>query len=256
MYMNSMGLNGKEGNAAATGAFQAGPGYQWQVDQAQEGAARAANKIGGAYGGTAQDTAVRLSSNLANQEYGKWQTNLQGFQGAAQNAVSGQAGALNNLAGTYQNQAGTTSQLYANQGKDLGTINQNQGNAEADLYKGLGKDQASIWSDSAKGVSANEMATGQALSNVAANQGTNLATIDTGFGQSMANNYQNYANNMTTGVNNYYAGLIPAGQQGFQAGQTAAANKVGAGMGIANMAASAMGSGMGSGGLFTKMWGG
>ena len=33
MYMNSLGLNGAAGNTAATNAFQAGPGYQFQMDQ-------------------------------------------------------------------------------------------------------------------------------------------------------------------------------------------------------------------------------
>src|SRR5205085_2489431 len=62
MYSNSLGINGAEGNAAARGAFQAGPGYQWQVEQATDAAQRAANKIGGLYGGNTTDAVTRLGS--------------------------------------------------------------------------------------------------------------------------------------------------------------------------------------------------
>src|SRR5215470_341683 len=33
-YGDALGLNGAEGNARAAARFQAGPGYQWSVDQA------------------------------------------------------------------------------------------------------------------------------------------------------------------------------------------------------------------------------
>ena len=75
------GAQREGGQRSRDRAFQAGPGYQWQVDQAQQGASRQANKIGGAYGGNAQDTAVKLSSNLANQEYGNWQNQAPGLPG-------------------------------------------------------------------------------------------------------------------------------------------------------------------------------
>src|SRR5712664_2708096 len=46
LYMNSLGINGPEGNANAVGAFQASPGYAWQRDQAIEATARNANRFG------------------------------------------------------------------------------------------------------------------------------------------------------------------------------------------------------------------
>src|SRR6266853_5262086 len=36
LYMNSLGVNGAAGNAAAQSAFQASPGYDWSRDQAIE----------------------------------------------------------------------------------------------------------------------------------------------------------------------------------------------------------------------------
>src|ERR1051326_8447772 len=40
LYLNSLGINGSAGNDAAVKAFQAGPGYQWGVDQAEQGVLR------------------------------------------------------------------------------------------------------------------------------------------------------------------------------------------------------------------------
>src|SRR5688572_13647828 len=40
MYANALGLNGPNGNATAQSAFQAGPGYQFGVDQALQSVQR------------------------------------------------------------------------------------------------------------------------------------------------------------------------------------------------------------------------
>jgi hypothetical protein len=241
MYNNSLGLNGAEGRDAARGAFQAGPGYQWNVDQALDQSARAANKMGSAYGGNANDATTRLASNLANQEYGNWQNRLQGFQGAAQNAVSGQAGVLTNLANLYQNEGNTTSQLNVGQGKDT----------------------ASLYANAASGVANNDMAAGTALSGLASNQGSNLASLNTNYSQSQANNTLNYANNMAGAFNNFYQTTIPSMQQGMMAGQQAAGNRMGAIMGGVQLAGQALGGFMGlptagggsiGGSIFSKLW--
>src|SRR5258706_15039579 len=77
MYMNSLGLNGAGGNADATGAFQASPGYNWQRDQAIEATARNANRFGA--GGNELAALTDRANNLANQEYGNSQDRLAGF---------------------------------------------------------------------------------------------------------------------------------------------------------------------------------
>ena len=86
MYQNALGLGGAQGRADAQAAFQAGPGYQWSVDQAAQQAQRAGNRTGQTFGGNTQSAIARQSQNLANQEWGNWVQNLQGFQGAAQRA--------------------------------------------------------------------------------------------------------------------------------------------------------------------------
>jgi hypothetical protein len=68
MYMNSLGLNGPGGNTAALSAFQTGPGYQWNVDQATSQAARAANRTGKTLNGKKVDAQNRLAQNMANPE--------------------------------------------------------------------------------------------------------------------------------------------------------------------------------------------
>lgn len=138
MLANSYGLNGAAGNAAATGAFQAGPGYQWQVDQATDAASRKAASLGMAASGNTLDAITRLGSNLANQEYGNWQSGLAGLgaQGlAANNAVT----ANNGQAAGYQYGAGSAgAQLQQQTGGLLASLYQNQGNQDAALNGNLG----------------------------------------------------------------------------------------------------------------------
>ena len=155
MLANSEGLNGAAGNAAATAAFQAGPGYQWQVDQATDAAARKAASLGMAGSGNTLSAITQLGSNLANQEYGNWQSGLSGLgtQGlTANNAVSGN----NVAAGGYQYGGGTTGAALSQQlGGGIGTLDAAQGNQ---------------------------------LGTVQSNLGTSLANEQTGYGNALVNN--------------------------------------------------------------------
>src|SRR5882762_8415941 len=90
LYMDSLGVNGPGGNANATGAFQASPGYNWQRDQAIEATARNANRFGA--GGNELAAVTDRANNLANQEYGNWQNRLAGFVNPELTATSGAAG--------------------------------------------------------------------------------------------------------------------------------------------------------------------
>lgn len=112
MLSNALGLGGAEGTATARDAFQAGPGYQWQVEQSTDAAQRAANKVGQLYGGNTTAAVTELGSNLANQEWGNWIKNLQPYQGAANQGAQAQSSVLANLAAMYgqQGQAGANIQ--------------------------------------------------------------------------------------------------------------------------------------------------
>src|SRR5258706_15367901 len=121
MYMNSLGLNGAGGNANATGAFQASPGYGWARDQAIEATARNANRFGA--GGNELAAVTDRANNLANQEYGNWQNRLAGFVNPEQSAVSGAAGGQ--------------AQGYTNKGNAYATDAQNRVGVAGNVTSGL-----------------------------------------------------------------------------------------------------------------------
>lgn len=171
MHANSLGLNGAAGNQAATGAFQAGPGYQWQVDQATDAAARKASALGITASGNTLDAITRLGSNLANQEYGNWQTQLNGL---------GQQG-----------QAAATSQLGAYQG--LGNLSAQQGSALATLGQNYGQNQASAYNDA-----------GKTLASLGYSQGKDTAGLYQGLGNTLAGVNQNAVNQTSSAM--YSAG--------------------------------------------------
>lgn len=118
MYLDALGVNGAGGNARATSAFQAGPGYQWQVDQATDAAARKAASLGVAAGGNTLDAITRLGSNLANQEYGNYLTRLGDAGktgiGAMTTAAGGQANGWNSLANLFTGDASNRINLAGN----------------------------------------------------------------------------------------------------------------------------------------------
>src|SRR5262249_30273196 len=109
LYQDALGVNGTDAGAAARGAFQTSPGYEWARDQATDQALREANAKGISLGGNAVDAVTRLSSNLANQEWGKWLDRLQGFVSpelqATTSAAGGQSAGQGAIAGLWQNDA-------------------------------------------------------------------------------------------------------------------------------------------------------
>lgn len=106
MYSNAIGLNGAEGNAAATGAFQAGPGYQFQLDQGTQAALRGASAAGMLNSGNTLTALSQYGQGLANQEYGSWLDRLSGASSQGLQAAGGQATGYGGLANLYQGTAG------------------------------------------------------------------------------------------------------------------------------------------------------
>jgi len=103
---NALGLNGAEGNAAATDAFQAGPGFQFALDQGNQAAMRQASAGGAINSGNTLAALTQFGTGLANQEYGSWLDRLSGASGQGLQAASGQGGALGGVANLYQSTAG------------------------------------------------------------------------------------------------------------------------------------------------------
>lgn len=90
--LDALGVNGPAGNSRAVSAFQAGPGYQYAVDQSLEGVKRSANASGDPLGGNTLAALSDRAGNLANQEYGNWLTRLQGYVQPELSATGAQAG--------------------------------------------------------------------------------------------------------------------------------------------------------------------
>jgi hypothetical protein len=121
LYSNALGVNGPQGNAAATAAFQAGPGYQFQFDQGMDALNRRRAAGGMLNSGNADVDAIKFGQGTANQEYQNWLKNLQtggqmGLQ-ATGAAAQGQGQGYTNLANLAQqyglNQTGVTGNVLS-----------------------------------------------------------------------------------------------------------------------------------------------
>lgn len=105
MQSNALGLNGAAGNDAATGAFQAGPGYQFAMDQGTQAALRGASAAGMLNSGNTLTALTGYGQGLANQEYGGWLDRLAGQSQQGLQATTGQANGYSGLSSLYQNTA-------------------------------------------------------------------------------------------------------------------------------------------------------
>lgn len=105
LYGDALGLNGAEGNANATSAFQAGPGYSFALDQGTQAALRGASAAGMLNSGNTLTALTGFGQGLANQEYGSWLDRLKGTSDTGLTAASGQASGYGALSDLYQGTA-------------------------------------------------------------------------------------------------------------------------------------------------------
>jgi len=135
LYQDSLGVNGPAGNARGRDAFQTGPGYEFMRDEASDNALRQAGAKGISLGGNAVDAVTRLSSNLANQEWGKWQDRLAGFVNpelaATTSAAGGKAAGKGAIAGLHQTDAQNRVNIFGNRAGGIANSNTAAANAAA-----------------------------------------------------------------------------------------------------------------------------
>ena len=141
LYQDALGINGPEGNARATGAFQNAPGYTGAITAGLDVLNRRRATQGMAASGNADIDALTFGQNLQNQQYNSWLTNLADTGktgvGLAGTAATGEAGGytnLANLASQYgQNQTGVAGNVLS------GNVNANdlQASGEAAGAKNL-----------------------------------------------------------------------------------------------------------------------
>jgi hypothetical protein len=108
MYLDALGVNGAQGNANASAAFQNAPGYTGAVTAGLDVLNRRRAGQGMAASGNADIDALTFGQNLQNQQYNTWLQNLQnagqtGVQatGAAAQGQAAGYGRLSNLASQY-----------------------------------------------------------------------------------------------------------------------------------------------------------
>ena len=142
-YMDALGVNGPEGNARAREAFVAGPGYDFQVDEAVNRAQRAGARF--SPGGNEMDAVTRVASGLAGQEWGNHLNRLGGLVNpelqATTGAASGEAAGYGAKAGAYGNDAQSRVNVRGNVAGGIANSNnqaaQAQMNASSQFWNGL-----------------------------------------------------------------------------------------------------------------------
>lgn len=109
LYQDALGINGQEGNARATGAFQAGPGYEFTRDQGIDALNRRRAAGGMLNSGNADIDALKFGTGLADQTYNGWLDRLSGINNNALSATGaaagGQAAGYGSLADLYNQDA-------------------------------------------------------------------------------------------------------------------------------------------------------
>ncbi len=153
MQANALGLGGPAGNDAATNAFQAGPGYQFALDQGLEALNRNAASRGMLASGNNTQDIIKFAQGLGNQEYGNWLDRLGQFSNLGFNAASGQTGRQGTLAG-----------LDTGYGNAQAGVYQNTANSLMDLYKPQPQQQSGLGTALAGGLNLAGAALGPATS--------------------------------------------------------------------------------------------
>lgn len=105
-YKDALGLNGAEGNAATMERFQAGPGYQFAMDQGLDALNRTAAARGQLNSGNTSIDTLKYATGLADQTYGNWMDRLGNWdtqnRGMYMTGLGGQAASLGGLADLSQ----------------------------------------------------------------------------------------------------------------------------------------------------------
>jgi hypothetical protein len=118
LYLDALGVNGPQGNARATGAFQNAPGYQGAINAGIDVLNRRRAVGGMLDSGNADLDALQFGQNLQNQQYDTWLKNLQGAGqtgvGLIGSAAQGQAAGYNNLASLAGKYAGDQAGVSGN----------------------------------------------------------------------------------------------------------------------------------------------
>lgn len=139
---DALGVNGAEGNANATSAFQTSPGYDFQLNSGLDALSRSAAAQGRLSSGQTGLDTVGYASGLANSEYQNWLSNLSGYGGQQAGlyttGTQGQAGSLNDLANLATNTTNQRLDLYGNYTNGIMGANNQTAAGKQQQLSGLG----------------------------------------------------------------------------------------------------------------------
>lgn len=214
-YEGSLGLGGEAGRAAATGAFQASPGYEWRVNQATDGLARKASSLGALGGGNTMAAISDRAGQMANQEYSGWQDRLNGLSTQGLQGAGAQAGLYKGLG-----------DLGVQLGRDEAGLHGQYAGQRSGVYTGTAGQEASALGNYT-GMHANNV---QNLSNTVVGAGTGAMMA----GQNAAQNRLNFGmQGLSLGASLLGGGMGGAGGLGGLFGANgAASNALGAAVGF------------------------
>lgn len=150
-YLDATGANGAAGAARAQANFQAGPGYDFQRDQALEAIQRSAAARGGLAGGNATRDLLATATSLADQSWGNYVSGLGNAANAYSTGLAGQSQGLGAQIGASIGQGQQLAQLGQASGRDQAGLY----GAAANIQSGLGKGVADLWSNATASTVAN-----------------------------------------------------------------------------------------------------
>lgn len=127
LYEDALGVNGAAGNQRAVDSFQAGPGYQFALDQGNQAVERRRAASGMWDSGNTDIDLTRFSQGQANQEYGNWLSRLGAYVPlelqATGNIANASIGRGTGLAGMYSQDASDRIGLVGNTTSGMASAN-------------------------------------------------------------------------------------------------------------------------------------
>jgi hypothetical protein len=188
LYLDALGVRGPEGNQRAVEAFQAGPGFNFALDQGIDAISRRRAAQGLNDSGNADRDATAFATGLANQEFGSFLDRLGGLAplelAASQGAAAGRAG------------------LQSGQGQALADLASGQGLAAAGLEERTGQSLAGL-AERVYGNQANLQASeGRSLADLFTREGVSAADVISGSSPGIANTFIGAANAKSAGAGN------------------------------------------------------
>lgn len=137
-YSDALGLNGPEGNARATAAFQNNPGYQTQLQYGTQAIDRGAASRGRLSSGNTVMAEQKFGNDLASTGYQNYLNSFSPFFNLAGTGAQGVGAVNTTAAGTNYDAGKTGASLGWNLGTGIGDAN-----ASADLAKNQAS--ANMW---------------------------------------------------------------------------------------------------------------